>query len=230
MWEEWKKFAATAAVELVEPGMTVGLGSGTTMAEVVKALARKKIKAKYVPSSEQIAKLASRLGLKLYELGGELDLTIDGADEIDTSFNMIKGKGGALTREKILAKAAKKVVIVVDRTKLVKKLGKKNPIPVEVIPFSLRFTSEEIKRLGGKPELRLSGEKPFVTDNGNYILDVRFKKITNPKSLEKKLNEIPGVVENGIFTDLADIVIVGHEGGYDVIKSKREFLGFFSKL
>lgn len=230
MQEEWKKFAAKAAVEFVKPGMTVGLGSGTTMAEVVKALAERRVEAKYVPSSEQIAKLALEFGLELCELGRRLDLTIDGADEVDPSFNMIKGKGGALTREKILAKASKKVVIVVDKTKLVKKLGEKNPVPVEVIPFSARFVSEEIRKLGGKPELRFSGEKPYITDNGNYILDVRFKKITNPKGLERKLNEIPGVVENGIFVGLTDIIIVGHEGGHDVIKSKREFLRLFSKL
>lgn len=230
MQDEWKKFAATAATEFVRSGMTVGLGSGTTMAEVVRTLAKKKVMAKYIPSSEQIAKLARELGLELCELSGRLDLTIDGADEIDPFFNMIKGRGGALTREKILAKAARKVVIVVDRTKLVKKLGEKSPVPVEVIPFSARFTFEEIRKLGGKPELRFSGEKPFVTDNGNYILDVRFRKIANPKTLEKRLNEIPGVVENGLFVDLADIVIVGHEDGCDIIKDKREFLRLFSKL
>jgi len=226
MQEEWKRLAASAAAEFVEPGMIVGLGSGTTMAEVVRFLAERKVKAKFIPSSDSIAKLARGLGLEICELNENIDLVIDGADEVNPSLDMIKGKGGALTREKILARIAEKVVIAVDRTKLVRKLGERSPVPVEVLPFSSSFAAKRLERLGGRPSLRMSGGSPYLTDNGNYILDVRFGAISRPETLERKLNEIPGVIENGIFVGLADEVIVGYEGGYELLRNRKEFLRF----
>jgi ribose 5-phosphate isomerase A len=223
----WKHRAAEAAAELVRDGMVVGLGSGSTMAETVKCLAKKKPEAVFVPASHTIEKVARRSGLKLGGLGARrpLDLVLDGADEVDPNFNLIKGRGGAHTREKILARAARRVAIVVDRTKLVERLGERSPVPVEVLPFAAERCKTELAGLGGDPKLRLrKGGKPFVTDNENYILDVKFSRIPNPAKLEREINEVPGVVENGIFTRLADVVLVGHENGCARLVSRRDFL------
>ncbi len=226
--KSWKIAAAREAAGLVKDGMVVGLGSGTTMVELVKNLSKRKIKGViFVPASVMIEKAAKRVGLKLGTLGDhdELDLTIDGADEVDQNFNMIKGHGGAHAREKIIAKAARRVVIVVDSTKLVRKLGERFPVPVEVLPFSASFIENDLIRLGGHPKLRKEGaKKTYVTDNGNYILDVKFHRIQNPAKLECEINCLPGVIENGIFVGLTDAVIVGHEGGVTTIRSKRDFL------
>jgi ribose 5-phosphate isomerase A len=231
--EEWKILAAEAAAKLVRRGMVVGLGSGTTIAQVVRALAKKKPRATFVPSSIYIQRLASELGLELAPLHEyrRLDLMIDGADEVDTSFNMIKGKGGAQTREKIVADAAKRVVIVVDRTKLVSLLGEKMPVPVEVLPFVYKTAIRRLAELGGKPVLRVTPTgAPFVTDDGNYIVDVKFRSISNPAKLEQVINRVPGVIENGIFVGVADIVLVGHEGGCKILKSKKDFVNFARAL
>ena len=226
--ERWKNAAAEAAAKFVKRGMVVGLGSGTTVAQVVRALARNP-RAIFVPSSIYIQRLASELGLNLASLHEykRLDLMIDGADEVDASFNMIKGRGGAHTREKIVAGAAKRVVIVVDKTKLVKRLGEKMSVPVEVLPFVHRYEISKLAELGGKPKLRVTPSgAPFVTDDGNYIIDVKFREVTNPKGLEAKINRVPGVIENGIFVDVADVVLVGHESGCNVLRSKRDFINF----
>jgi len=227
--ERWKNTAAEAAAKFVKRGMVVGLGSGTTVAQVVRALAKKKPRAIFVPSSIYIQRLASELGLKLASLHEykRINLMIDGADEVDASFNMIKGRGGAHTREKIVASAAKRVVIVVDKTKLVKRLGERMPVPIEVLPFVHMYAMSKLAELGGKPKLRvtLSGA-PFVTDDGNYIIDVKFRGATDPKDLEAKINRVPGVIENGVFVDVADVVLVGHESGCDVLRSKQDFINF----
>ena len=231
--EEWKIVAAEAAAKLVKRDMVVGLGSGTTVAQVVRALAKKKSGAIFVPSSIYIQRLASERGLKLASLHEhkKLDLMIDGADEVDANFNMIKGRGGAHTREKIVAGAAKRVVIVVDRTKLVKRLGEKMPVPVEVLPFAYKLAIHRLVELGGKPMLRTtSSGAPFVTDDGNYIIDVKFREVAKPKDLEAKINHAPGVIENGIFIGVTDIVIVGYEGGCKVLRSKRDFINFMRAL
>jgi len=230
--EEWKIAAAEAAAKLVKRGMVVGLGSGTTVAQVVRALAKKKPGAIFVPSSIYIQRLASEFGLKLASLHEyrRLDLMIDGADEVDANFNMIKGRGGAHTREKIVAGAAKRVVIVVDRTKLVKRLGEKMPVPVEVLPFAYKPAIHKLAELGGKPMLRTTPSgAPFVTDDGNYIIDVKFREVAKPAELERAINRVPGVVENGIFVGVADIVLVGCEGGCKIFRSKRNFLNFLKK-
>jgi len=227
--EAWKKASARAAAKLVKSGMVVGLGSGTTVMHVVRILAEKKLKAVFIPSSSTTQKSGGKLGLELGSLEDhpKLDLMIDGADEVDPDFNMIKGKGGAQTREKIVASAARKVVIVVDRTKLVRRLGERVPVPVEVQPFAYKFTMLKLAELDGKARLRTTpAGAPFVTDNGNYIIDVKFASIPLPAELEAEINRVPGVVENGLFVDVADVVLVGHEGGCAVLRSRRDFMNF----
>jgi len=225
----WKREAAKVAAKLVRDKMMVGLGSGTTVAEIIRVLAKLKSKATFIPSSSPTQRLAGDLGLKLSSLDvhEKLDLMIDGADEVDPDFNMIKGGGGAHTREKIVAGAAKRVVIVVDRTKLVKKLGERAPVPVEVIPFARDYTARKLAELGGEPKLRgAASGSPFVTDDGNYILDVKFHSIPKPAELEQKINRVPGVVENGIFVGVADMVLVGYSDGCKILRTKMDFLDF----
>ena len=226
----WKRQAAEKAAQFVESGMIVGLGSGTTMAEVVKCLSKCKVRALFVPASNLIERLAKRSGLRLTDLekNPNLDLHIDGADEVDPKFNMIKGRGGALTREKILAKASKHVVIVVDRTKLVHRLGERSPVPVEVLPFAAGLAQRRLKRFGNVKLRKRPDGGPYATDNRNYIFDVKCETISNPKKLELELNAIPGVVENGIFTGLADEVVVGHEKGVSIVKSRQEIIELLS--
>ncbi len=230
--EEWKRVAAEVAAKLVHEGMVVGLGSGTTVAQVVRTLARLKPKATFVPSSSATQRLAGKLGLGLSSLNAheKLDLTIDGADEVDPNFNLIKGRGGAHTREKIVASAARRVVIVVDRTKLVRKLGERSPVPVEVIPFAHEHTMMRLAKLGGEPKLRMGPSgTPFVTDDGNYIIDLKFRSVPKPARLEAAINRVPGVIENGIFVGVADVVLVGYEGGCSRLRSKRDFLRFMRR-
>lgn len=231
--EEWKRAAAEKAAELVENGMLVGLGSGSTLAEVVRVLGKREVDADFVASSLAAGELAESLGLRLVSLDEKpyLDLTIDGADEVDPNFSMIKGGGGAHTREKIIANAAEEIAIVVDRTKLTRKLGKKCPVPIEVIPFANSFTLNLLEDLDGKANLRGTAEsEPYVTDNGNWIVDVKFDSVEAPAELEAILNNLPGVVENGIFVGLADLVFVGYEGGCKVLKSKKDFLNFVESI
>lgn len=231
--EEWKRVAAERAAELVESGMLVGLGSGSTLAEVIKILGKRRVDADFVASSLATEDLAGSLDLRLVPFTEEshLDIAIDGADEVDPNFSMIKGGGGAHTREKIIANAAKRVAIVVDRTKLTRELGKKRPVPVEVIPFGHSFTLGLLDDLGGKASLRKTTEgEPYVTDNGNWILDVEFESVEAPADLEATLNNLPGVVENGIFVGLADQVFVGYEGGCEILNSKKDFLNFVESI
>lgn len=223
----WKRNAARKAANLVEDEMLVGLGSGSTLAEVVKILGDRGSEAEFVVASIATQRLAERVGLNLASLEkrSRLDITIDGADEIDPNFNMIKGGGGAHTREKMVASAAVEVAIVVDKTKLVMSLGEKSPVPVEVVPFAVEYIAGVLEDFGGETTLRNAptGET-FVTDNNNYILDFKVVGVENPKEFEKKLNLVPGVLENGIFVDLVDKIFVGNGDGCKVISSKKEFL------
>jgi len=217
--EKAKQSAAREAVKHVESGFILGLGSGSTVAyaakEIGRRIRREKLKVWAVPTSYQAFFLAIENKIPLTSLHEhpEIDLTIDGADQIDKQLNMIKGRGGALTREKILASASKKVIIVADETKLTEKLGMNCPVPIEVLPFALPYVANKIKELGGKPVLRRARNKvgPVVTDNGNFITDTDFGIIDEPEKLQTKLKEIPGVVETGLFINIADIVFVGRK-------------------
>jgi len=174
-----------------------------------------------IPTSVRTERLARKLGLPLVTLEEhpEVDLTIDGADEVDPQLNLIKGLGGALTREKVVASASREVLIVVDHSKRVERLGTRAPIPVEVLRFGWKPVARKIEKLGAKPQLRLTDEKPFITDEGNYILDCRFPEgIADPYELDRALNGIAGVVEHGLFLGLADLVIVASPSGVEVFK------------
>lgn len=227
--EAWKNSAAECAAGLVHDGMIVGLGSGSTVAKIIRAISELEPKATFVTSSSESQRLASDLGLNLssLEVHDKLDMMVDGADEVDKNFDMIKGRGGAHTKEKIVAGAAKKVVIAIDRTKLVRRLGERSPVPVEVVPFAPKYTMRKLALLGGEPNLRMSPSGAlFITDNGNYVVDVKFQSIARPAKLERMINLTPGVVENGIFSGVADVLLVGYEGGCSVLKTRKGLLKF----
>ena len=215
--EDAKKRAALEAVKHIKNGQVIGLGSGSTAAyaiqEIGKLIRKKKWQVLAVPTSHQAFQLAVDWGIPVTTLDEhpKVDITIDGADQIDPYLNMIKGMGGALVREKIVASASKQEVIIADETKLVKKLGVNHPVPVEVLPSAAAVVMSRIREIGGKPVLRTGTGKvgPVVTDNGNFILDVSMETIGNPGELDMKLRSIPGVVETGLFIGLADIVYVG---------------------
>ena len=212
-----KKRAALEAVKHVKDDYTIGLGSGSTAAYAIKEIGKitrqKNWQILGVPTSYQAMQLATQCGIKITTLQEQpqLNLTIDGADQIDKELNLIKGMGGALTREKIVASASKLVIIVADETKLVKKLGMNHPVPVEVLPFATSTIKLKIRKMKGKPRLRKTSGKvgPLVTDNGNFILDADFGPIDAPSELNFQLKSIPGVVETGIFAGIADIVYLG---------------------
>ncbi len=220
--EAAKKKAAQEAVRHVKDGFVVGLGSGSTAAFAVQEIGRKILQKNWhvhgVPTSYQAFLLAVDCGIPTTTLSEhrELDLTIDGADQIDPRLNMIKGMGGALAREKIVASASKLNVIVADQTKLVKRLAEHNhPVPVEVLPFAIGSVESKLKKMGAKPVIRAGKGKvgPVITDNGNFILDIWTEPIDNPKELDMTLRSIPGVVETGLFIGIANIVYVGTQKG-----------------
>jgi ribose 5-phosphate isomerase A len=226
--EKAKKLAALQATKHVKDGFVVGLGSGSTaayaIAEIGRRIREEEIEVLGVPTSSQAFFLAVKNDIPTTTLNEHpvIDLTIDGADQVDEDLNLIKGMGGALTREKIVASCSKEVIIIVDETKLVKTLGENQPVPIEVLPFALRFVISKIEELEGIPKLREGKGKvgPTITDNGNYILDVDFGQIKNPIKLNEKLKVIPGVIETGLFVRLADIIYVG-KGDGKVTKLKR---------
>jgi len=215
--EEAKKRAALEAVKHVKDSHVIGLGSGTTASyaiqEIGKIIRQKNWQIFGVPTSYQAFLLAVDCGIPITTLdeNPQLDLNIDGADQVDPSLNMIKGMGGALTREKIVASASKQNVIVADETKLVKKLGLDHPVPVEVLPFAIATVTSKIHGMRGKPVVRVGEGKvgPVVTDNGNFILDIWMEPIENLKEFDMKLKSIPGVVETGLFVGIADVVYIG---------------------
>ncbi len=214
-----KTAVAEAAVKQVESGMVVGLGSGSTAALMIKSLAHlinsKKLNdIRGVPTSFQSEVLALELGIPLIDLASvsKIDLAIDGADEVNPEFQLIKGGGACHVREKLVASKANKLIIVVDETKLVEKLNLGFPLPLEVIPTAWKQVKDLVEKMGAVVTLRMATKKagPVVTDQGNLILDVLFEGgINHPKQLESKLNNIPGVLENGLFIDLANSVLVG---------------------
>lgn len=220
-----KYVAARRAAEMVQDGMRVGLGTGSTAAWMVRRLGERVqdegLRIKGVPTSTRTAQLARELGIEVVSLdqAGWLDLTIDGADEFDGDLNLIKGGGGAHLQEKIVATASDQMVVIADAGKEVETLGA-FPLPVEVIPFGWQTTRTLIEEaldtmdvLGTSGALRMNGEAPFVTDEGNHILDLHLQRIGNPRQLALVLNQVPGVVENGLFIDICDKVVIGHGDG-----------------
>jgi ribose 5-phosphate isomerase A len=211
---ELKRKAAQKAVEFIEDGMVLGLGTGSTTffaIEAIGELVKKGYDLLGVPTSIASEEQAMKCGIPLVsmdEIKG-IDLTIDGADEVDDDLNLIKGMGGALLREKMVAYASKQEIIIVDEGKLVRKLGTKSPLPIEVTRFGHVMTARNIRSLGCVPELK-GGEKPFISDNGNFIYNCRFDRIDDPSSLEIKLKSIPGVVETGLFLGLATKAVVAY--------------------
>jgi len=227
--ENAKKNAALEAVKHVKDGFIVGLGSGSTAAyaiqEIGRIIHRKGWKILGVPTSHQAFLLAIDCDIPTTTLNEHprLDLTIDGADQINSELNMIKGMGGALAREKIVASSSKQNVIVADETKLVKTLGTNHPVPVEVFPFATAIVASKIRALGGRTVLRHSQGKvgPVVTDNGNFILDVNFKShIKSLHQLNTRLKLIPGVVETGFFLDMVRIAYIGGPRGVKKLERK----------
>jgi len=211
--------AAEKAVEYIQDGMTVGLGTGSTTAYTIKKIGeyvnKNKLTITGIPTSNRAKKLATECKIPLADLDetSEIDLTIDGADEVDSNMNLIKGGGGALTREKMVAYYSKRVIIVIDETKIVKCLGCDFPLPVEIVKYGWRATKKSLENLGCVADLRKIVDEPYITDNGNYILDCDFERIDKPEELDASMHIIPGVVETGLFIDLVDEVIVGSKQG-----------------
>jgi len=207
--------AAEKSLELVRPGMVIGLGSGTTSAEMVRLLGarvRAGLDVRGVPSSEGTATLARAAGIPLLTLADVtgLDLTIDGADEVDPQGRLIKGRGGALLREKVLAAAARRLVIMIDARKEVTTLGAHAPLPVEVTPFAVPFVARKLAAWGANVMTRASATgAPYVTDGANHILDCRFGPIADPDALGERLDRLVGVVEHGLFLGFSPTIIVG---------------------
>jgi ribose 5-phosphate isomerase A len=215
-----KQMAAAKAVELVQSGMVLGLGTGSTTRYAIEIIGQRLRDGTLtdivgVPTSSGSARLAQELGIPLTTLEEHptLDLTIDGADEVGPELVLIKGQGGALLREKIVAYASQREIIIVDASKIVQVLGTRSPLATEVIPFGWDTYSQPLRRLRCEPVLRMHDSKPYVTDEGNYIVDCHFDRIDDPIALEWEINRIPGVVENGLFIGLASLVLVASESG-----------------
>lgn len=212
-----KERVALEAVKMVRDGTVVGLGTGSTAALAIAELGRRVreegLEIIGIPTSYGSAMIARENGIVISTLDdvSKIDIAIDGADEVDPRKNLIKGGGGAHTREKVVDGLADLFVVIVDDSKLVKHLGEKFPVPVEVLPFAVHPVMKKLQATGGDPVLRMGEKKdgPVITDQGNMIIDARFPEIEEPKSLELELNGIPGVVENGLFVDLAHLVLVG---------------------
>ena len=220
-----KDAAAREAVKYVEDGMVVGLGSGSTASIAIKLIGQKikdeGIEITGIPTSTASDLLGRAVGVHMGDLDDHrvIDLTIDGADEVDPRLNLVKGLGGALLWEKIVAASTRVEMIVVDDSKMVEYLGQKAPLPVEVVRFAHETISRRLAALGCVPELRLKEDgPPYVTDNGNYLIDCRFDGIDDPKSMESKINGIAGVVENGLFVGLAAKVIVASDDGIRILE------------
>jgi ribose 5-phosphate isomerase A len=219
--EALKQAAAARAIEEIEDGMAVGLGSGSTAEIAVELLAARRPRIVGVATSERTAQLARRLGLALATLDEHprLDLVIDGADQVERgTLNLVKGLGGALLREKIVASAARRMIVMVDDSKLVGRLGGHTPLPVEIVAYGWRSTLDRLERAGFHPALRGGTEHPFVTDGGNCIADCSIAAIDDPAGLERELSGLVGVIESGLFIGLASRVIVAGACGVEVIE------------
>ena len=213
-YEAEKEAAAKASIRFVEDGQIVGLGTGSSAAYAIRFLAervRHGLKIRGIPTSMQTRDLAASLGIPLTTLDEfqQIDVTIDGADEIDPQLCLIKGGGGAFLREKIIASASRRLVIIADSSKPVAVLGKA-PVPVEVVPFAQALVAKEITALGAAVEVRMDASgKPYVTDEGHHILDCHFDRISDPPLLARTLEDVPGAVEHGLFIGMASVVLIG---------------------
>ncbi|MGB5289557.1 MAG: ribose-5-phosphate isomerase RpiA [Ignavibacteriaceae bacterium] len=222
-----KQLAAEYSVDYIEDGMIIGLGTGSTVAFMLNKLSqrvKKGMKITGVSTSAATTKLATSLGIKISKLSeiAEIDLTIDGADEVDENLDGIKGGGGALLYEKIIASISNQNIWIVDSTKLVKSLGK-FPLPVEVVQFGSNHLLNEFEKKGYKPAFRNDGNNRFITDNNNYIIDLKMDRIEDPSALDIQLKHYPGVVETGLFYNIADLVLAGVGDSVNVMdKKKRE--------
>lgn len=220
-----KEAAARASVRFVNDGDVVGLGTGSTAAYVVRCLGERVqagLKIVGIPTSVRTKELAASLGISLTTLDEcqQINVAIDGADEFDPKLQLTKGGGGALLREKIIASASRQFVVIADSSKQVPVLGA-FPLPVEVIPFAEALVAKEIAALGAKVNVRQTPDgKPFITDEGHHILDCRFGRIPDPPSLARKLSDTPGVVEHGLFINMADVVLMGK--GDEVVEFRRK--------
>ncbi|MEH6546067.1 MAG: ribose-5-phosphate isomerase RpiA [Sneathiella sp.] len=220
--DEQKRMAAEAAVTYVEDGMVLGLGTGSCAAKMVDLLGirvQAGLKVIGVPTSDATAKQAAELGIEIASLDQVkiIDLTIDGTDEVDPQRRLIKGGGGAHLREKIVASLSDRMIVIAEAKKRVSQLGAFK-LPVEVVRFSAPALMPKMKALGSTPSLRQNGGgAPFITDEGNYIIDCNFGIITEPESLALTLSTMPGVVEHGLFIDYADTIIIGTDNGVEII-------------
>ena len=223
-----KKAAIAKALEEIRDVHILGIGSGTTLELLVPELASlvkaKDLELKLIPTSLQIEKAIAKTGLTIVSPNdvSQIELVLDGADQVETqTLDLIKGGGAAMTREKIVDCAAKRLIIVVDERKIARRLGSGQAVPVEVIPFAYRIVMGRLAELGGKPELRRKGSSPVMTDNGNFVIDVDFGPIKDAHTLDRRLKLIPGLVETGLFLDLTDRVYIGlNDGGVKMLETK----------
>lgn len=219
-----KELAGSKVSDFIKDGMVLGLGTGSTFYYAIRTIGdmvKKGLSIKAVSTSASTDKLAESFDIPLVSIDevDEIDLTVDGADEVDSNFNGIKGGGGALLFEKIVAKFSKKNLWVVDSSKLVDKIGA-FPLPIEVVPFARENVCKRLQALGYNPKVRIEGGEKFVTDSGNHIIDVNLGIIEDPYRMEIDLNMIPGVVENGLFLGVVDIVVVGKGNTVEVISKE----------
>jgi len=216
-----KKNAGYRAAEFVEDGMVLGLGTGSTAKYAIERIGQRKKEENLdivgIPTSMETELRAKKAGIDVVELdqADKIDLAIDGADEVDPEMNLIKGGGGALLREKIIAHNSRYYIVIVDPSKMVDVLGESFNLPVEILPLWQGGIAGQIEKIGCKAKLRKIDETLYKTDNGNNILDCEFGEIKDPEKLSKKLNSIPGVIENGLFLNTSDIIIIGNEKGFE---------------
>ena len=219
--KELKRAAAARAIEEIDDGMVVGLGSGSTAEIAVELLAARSPRIVAVATSERTAQLARSLGIGLATLDErpELDIVIDGADQVERgTLTLVKGLGGALLREKLVASAARRMIVIVDDSKLVDRLGGHTPLPVEIVPYGWRSTLKRLEQAGYRPTLRRSIGHPLVTDGGNFIADCAIDVIDDAPGLEKELSGLVGVIEPGLFIGIASCVIVAGASGVEMIE------------
>lgn len=223
MMDELKRQASIAALDAVQDGMIVGLGSGSTAAFFIRELGdrvQRGLRVQGIPTSEDSRRLAVNVGVPLTTLRDHpvIDVTVDGADEVSDKLDLMKGRGGALVREKVVAHASKHVIIIVDGSKLTAHLGQKCPVPVEVIPFAVDVVRTQLKGWGGESEIREIDGEPFISDNGNLVLDWAHGQVDEPAAMERRLKTLTGVVDSGIFANVANLVIAATSHGIQKMK------------